>query len=116
MENIIILAVFALCIAAAVPVALRHFKGQGGCCGGGNIKAPKKHLSNVLYRKTFTVKGLHCAQCKARVEEAVNDLNGIMGKVNLKRKTLTVFYNQEVEDQILAAAVARVGYTLNRQN
>lgn len=112
MENYIILAVFAVCIAAAVPVALRHFKGQGGCCGGGHVKVPKKHLSHVLYRKTFTVEGMHCTHCKARVEEAVNDISGVMGKVNLKKKTLTVAYSKAVEDQILAAAIAHAGYTL----
>ncbi|MFR4756954.1 MAG: heavy-metal-associated domain-containing protein [Evtepia gabavorous] len=36
-------------------------------------------------QKTFQVEGMHCEHCKVRVEEAVNDIKGAAGKVDLKK-------------------------------
>lgn len=82
MENIIIIAVIVIVFAIGIRSTVKHFKGQGGCCGGGDYKPKVKRLPNVLYQKTFKVGGMHCEHCKNRVEEVVNDINGVAGKVN----------------------------------
>ena len=72
MGDAIILILLAAAIVAGVLYSIRHFKGKGGCCGGGDYKPRKKRLSHVAGEKTFLVEGMHCAHCKARVEDAVN--------------------------------------------
>ncbi|MDE6005333.1 MAG: heavy-metal-associated domain-containing protein, partial [Oscillospiraceae bacterium] len=64
------------------------------------------------YTKIFKVEGMHCEHCKNRVEEIINDMNGIAGKVNLKKSELTVFYAIAIEDKILKANLERAGYIL----
>lgn len=113
MENIIIVLVLLLLAAIALGPAIRHFKGKGGCCGGDDYRTKRKKLPRVLYTKTFQVEGMHCVHCKARVEEAVNDISGIAGSVNLKKATLTVSYAQAVDDSEIIARLERLGYRIH---
>ena len=110
MENYLIIGIMVLMVSIAVKYSVKHFKGQGGCCGGGTYKARRKKLSHVILRKTFTVEGMKCENCKSRVEEAVNDIDGASGRVDLKRGILTVSYEKEVRDDVIKAKVERLGY------
>ena len=112
MENYIIIAIIALAAGSGIYSAVKHFKDQGGCCGGGSYKPKKKKLKNVLYQKTFKVDGMHCDHCKNRVEEVVNDMKGIAGAVNLKKGELTVSYAEEVADDVIKSRIERAGYTV----
>ena len=114
MENYIIIAVIAVAICFGIYSAVKHFKGQGGCCGGGSYKPKKKKLKNVLYQKTFKVEGMHCDHCKNRVEEVINDMPGIAGKVDLKKGELTVSYAEDVDDDIVRSRVEKAGYQIKK--
>ena len=114
MENYIIIAVIAVAIGFGIYSAVKHFKGQGGCCGGGSYKPKKKRLKNVLYQKTFKVEGMHCDHCKNRVEEVIGDMKGLAGKVNLKKGELTVSYAEDVADEQIKARIERAGYTVTK--
>ena len=112
MTDIIIIAVVIVIAAIGIRSTIKHFRGQGGCCGGGDYKPRKKKLKNILYTKTFTVDGMHCDHCKNRVEEVVNDMAGIAGKVDLKKGELTVSYAEEVADERIIAGIEKAGYTV----
>lgn len=112
MENFVVVAVLVLAAALGISSAVKHFKGQGGCCGGGGYKPKKKKLPNVMYRKTFRIDGMHCEHCKNRVEEVINDIKGVAGKVDLKHGVLTVSYAEDVDDEIIKAKITRAGYTV----
>ena len=111
MDTFIIIGIIILIAAIAVIYTVRHFKGEGGCCGGGSFKPKKKRLKNVKYTKTFRVDGMHCEHCKGRVEEVINDVKGIAGRVNLKKNELTVSYAEDVADEIIIAKIERAGYS-----
>lgn len=110
MQDVIIIAVIVVMLGLGLRSAVAHFKGQGGCCGGGSCKPKKKKLSQVKYRKTFHVEGMHCEHCKNRVEEVVGDIKGVAGKVDLKKGLLTVSYAEDVADEIIKARIERAGY------
>lgn len=112
MENIIIIGIIIIVIAIGICSTVRHFKGKGGCCGGGSYKPKRKKLSNVIYKKTFTVGGMHCEHCKNRVEEIVNDIDGTSGRVDLKKGELTVSYAKEVDNEVIKNRIERAGYTI----
>jgi len=112
MTDIIIIAVIIVIAVIGISSAIRHFKGQGGCCGGGSYRPRKKKLKNILYTKTFTVDGMHCDHCKRRVEEVVNDMAGIAGRVDLKKGELTVSYAEKVDDGLITAGIEKAGYTV----
>ena len=112
MENAVIFIVLAIAVVVGIWYTVRHFKGQGSCCGGGDYKPRKKKLSHIVAQKTFQVEGMHCKHCKVRVEEAVNDIHGVSGQVDLKRNLLTVSYAKPVEDERIRQKVERAGYHL----
>lgn len=112
MEDFIIIAIIAVVIVIGICSAVKHFKRQGGCCGGGDYKPKKKKLSNVIYQKTFKVDGMHCEHCKNRVEEVINDINGVAGTVDLKKGELTVSYAENVEDELIKSRIEKAGYAV----
>ena len=111
MENYIIIGVITVIVVIAVISSIKHFKGEGGCCGGGSYKPKRKKLSGIKYTKKFKVGGMHCEHCKNRVEEAVNDIKGVAGRVDLKKGELTVSYAEDVDDDVIRKKIERAGYT-----
>lgn len=89
----------------------KHFQG-GGCCGGGNtIIRDKKTLTEPkLGEKRLTIEGMHCENCAIRVENGLNRLDGVLCKVQLKKKTALVSYSQEISDELLRETVEQLGY------
>lgn len=53
---------------------------------------------------------MSCENCKARVERYINDIEGAVGKVNLKKKELLVSMEREVSDEEIKAAIEKAGY------
>ena len=116
MENVIIILVIAVIAAIGIRSTVRHFRGQGGCCGGGGYRPKKKKLSRTIYQKSFKVEGMHCENCKKRVEEIVNDIKGVAGKVNLGKGELTVSYAEKVDDELILSRIRKAGYTVTEIN
>ena len=111
MDTYIIIGIIILIAAVGIIYTVKHFRGEGGCCGGDSLKLKKKKLKNVKYTKIFRVDGMHCEHCKGRVEEVVNDIKGVAGRVNLKKGELTVSYAEDVADEIIIARIERAGYS-----
>lgn len=110
MEDYIIIGVLIVAIVVGVIFTVKHFKGEGGCCSGRSFKPKKKKLSTVKYQKTFKVDGMHCEHCRGRVEEVVNDIKGVAGRVDLKKSELTVLYAEDVDDELIISRIEKIGY------
>ena len=108
MANIIIIAVLAVIIILAIAPTVRHFRGEGACCGGGGgtVRERKELDSPKIGEKRMRIEGMHCDNCRNRVERAVNRL------VDLKRKLAVVSYSREITDEELKKAVEDAGYTV----
>jgi len=63
-------------------------------------------------KKTFSIKGMHCASCVVLLEGALSKIDGVSkANVNLATEKATVSYDSEkVTDNHLESAVANVGY------
>ena len=110
MDDYIMIGVIALIALVAIGTIVKR-KGRKGCCGSGSDYKPrKKKLKNVIATKTFKVDGMHCEKCSNRVTEAVNDIPGVAGTVNLKTGIVTVSYEQDVPDEQIKARIQRHGY------
>lgn len=112
MENAAIICVMAILVILGIIYGLKHFRRQGGCCGSGSYKLKRKRLPKVLYVKKFRVEGMHCANCKQRVEEAINDIRGAAARADLKKGEVTVSYAEVIPDEAIRAKVERAGYKL----
>lgn len=111
MEDYIIIGILVVMIVFAVFRAKKHFKG-GGCCGSGStvIRSGKTLTEPKLGEKTMVIEGMHCENCEIRVENALNRLDHVACRANLKKKTATVSYSAEVPEAVLKKAVEDMGY------
>lgn len=63
-------------------------------------------------KKLISIEGLHCDHCRDRAEKALNAIDGVEAKVNLKKKQATVSLSKEVADQSFADALEEAGYQM----
>ncbi|MBQ8639322.1 MAG: heavy-metal-associated domain-containing protein [Lachnospiraceae bacterium] len=110
MEDLIIVIVLAAMILIGIVSGRKHFKGQGGCCGGGSTYVSKKKLNHVTGKKTAVIEGMTCENCKARVERAINDIDGAAGRVNLRKKEAVISMEREISDEEIRSVIERAGY------
>lgn len=68
--------------------------------------------TNELTKKTFSVKGMHCASCVYSIEKALKRIDGVTeANVNLASEKATVTYDpQKATDEHLVSAVSSAGY------
>lgn len=62
--------------------------------------------------KTMFVEGMMCVRCKARVEKALNAIEGVTAVANIGTKTVDITLTQSIDDKTLIAAVTDAGYTV----
>lgn len=112
LTNIVVVVILIIVIGLAIRSSLKHFKGQGSCCGGGDKTIVEKKVLDApkLGEKEILIEGMHCENCKSSVERAVNSIDGAVCKVNLKKKTAWVEYCREISEDELKAAIEKRGY------
>ena len=62
---------------------------------------------------TLTVEGMSCGHCSARVEKALNAIEGVSAKVDLQAKSAAITYPDTVTVDALKAAVTDAGYSVS---
>lgn len=67
---------------------------------------------NVLQTKTISIDGMSCGHCSARVEKALNAIQGVSATASLENKCATVQLSKDVSDEALKNAIIDAGYTV----
>ena len=62
--------------------------------------------------KTLFIEGMSCSHCSARVENALNAIEGVEAHVDLKKKRASVV--TDVPDDVLVKAVEDAGYKVKK--
>lgn len=110
MENIVIILVIAALALVGISATVKHFQGKSSCCGGGGAYIPKKKLDHIVGRRTVLVEGMTCENCAARVTRAINDLDGLSARVELRKKQVVVSMARQADDQELREVIEKAGY------
>lgn len=63
-------------------------------------------------KKLITIEGMHCEHCQGRVEKALNAMEGVEAKVNLKNKQATVALSRDIPDEEFAKVIEEAGYQM----
>ncbi|MCC8060367.1 MAG: heavy-metal-associated domain-containing protein [Clostridiales bacterium] len=118
MGSAVIFVVLILIVVLALKGSRKHFRGEGGCCGGGDdIKKSdipvKKLPGEKLGEKTVSITGMRCEGCVLSVTKAINRIEGASADVSLKKKRAIVSYDREISDEDIRAAVERAGYKVS---
>ena len=116
MADTIIILVVVVILIFALKGSIRHFRGEGACCGGGSgsvktKKVKKKTLDGpVTGQRTIRISGMHCRNCANSVTNALNAIDGVSAKVSLKDNTAEVSFDRMVDDANLKQAVEKAGF------
>ncbi len=113
MENVVLILLLMTLLAIAALRVRKHFSG-GGCCGSTSdtIRTRKKLDAPILCQKRLRIDGMHCKNCQARVENAVNRLDGAACVVDLRKNVATVDCAREISDELLRQTVEKLGYSV----
>ena len=116
MTNAIIILLLVVLLIFAVKESIKHFKGEGACCGGGSgtiraRKPKKKKLEGpVIGHYTIEISGMHCKNCVNSVTRALNSIDGVAAKVSLRDSRADVLLDRMVDENDLRHAVEGAGF------
>ncbi len=123
-DIIIIVVIAAVFVGAAALWAYGKRNGQicsgdcsrckGGC--NGNKKAAKaKNKDNYAYSQTFKISGMTCSNCAKRIENELNELDGVWADVNFESASAEFRAKGEINADTICGIVARLGYSAVRE-
>lgn len=114
----LIIAVGVLLIVFALWQTVQKFRGKAksSCCGSAEAVSVKKvedtDVSHYPYRYRLAVDGMHCSNCAKNVENALNNMQGVWGKVNLGKKEAEVLAKQPVAEEQFDQVLKEHSYIL----
>jgi copper chaperone CopZ len=111
-QDLIIIIVIVIILIPAIKGMITHMKGEGSCCGGPKEKAPRKKIAGKPLRKLIVhIEGMHCDNCKNRVERHLDDIDGVVAKVNLAKKQAEVsLYKDGVPDDLIKNTIEALDF------
>ncbi|MCR5654708.1 MAG: heavy-metal-associated domain-containing protein [Lachnospiraceae bacterium] len=110
-QNLVIIVVLALILIPAIKGMITHMKGEGSCCGGPKEKVPKKKLPGKPQKTLIVhIDGMHCENCKNRVEKHLNEIEPVIAKVNLAKKQAVVSLYGDVEEEKIKETVQALDF------
>ena len=112
MSTVIICIVLALIIIFAVVNSAKHFRGEGGCCGGGSDIKVKRETCNVKETLVISIDGMTCKNCSMRIQNKLNEMDNVSADVNLHKKQAVVEIEDGVLQEDIKSAIERLGYTV----
>ncbi|MDW2798626.1 heavy metal-associated domain-containing protein [Clostridium boliviensis] len=90
-----------------------------GCCGGSGevvkkVKAADTNKSHYPHVTTLQVDGMTCENCRKRVENAFNSLDGIYAVADFEKKQVTVHMKEKMAESDIKDIVKKAGYLPGR--
>lgn len=112
-QTLLIIVILVLILILAIRTSIKHMKGEGDCCGGPKEKPIKKKISGPVLREvTVHIDGMHCQNCRVRIENHLNEMDGIVAKVNLNKKAAAISVYKDVDDLEIQNTIEKLGYTV----
>lgn len=114
MVDVIVLIAVVVLLGFALKSAIKHFRGEGSCCGGGagliDDSVEKRLDGPVLGQKILHISGMNCARCARSVTRALNSIDGAAARVFLKKETALLSYDRVLDDEAIRLAVEEAGF------
>ena len=113
MINIILVLFIIVVFAFALRNSIKHFKGEGSCCGGGGgTLVEKTQLENpVVEKKTVFTEGMKCSECAKKLWNSLNKIEELsVKKVNFKNGTAVFEASRNISEEEIKSAVENAGY------
>lgn len=110
--------IILLLLAALTVFAVRRYAKTlaHGCCGAGGstarVRVQDRDPAHYPYSAAIQVAGMTCANCKQRIENALNTEPGTWAEVDLRGGAVLIRMKQPLPEERLRLVIAREGYTV----
>ena len=112
-QTLLIIVILIIVLIPALSSTIKHMKGEGDCCGGPKEKPVKKKIDGPKLREiTVHIDGMHCQNCKNRIEKHLDELDGVVAKVNLNKKMAVVSIYKEIDDSVIKEVIEGLDFTV----
>lgn len=111
--DILLVLIVIIILIFALKGSMKHFNGEGACCGGNiniKVKVDDKNISHYPYTITVYTEGMKCDGCKLKVENALNAKSGIYATANYHKNIVKVHMKENLSDEIITKVVEEAGY------
>lgn len=111
--DILLVLIVIIILIFALKGSMKHFNGEGACCGGNvnnKVKVDDKNISHYPYTITVYTEGMKCDGCKLKVENALNAKSGICATANYHKNIVKVHMKENLSDEIITKVVEEAGY------
>ncbi|MBR6308865.1 MAG: cation transporter [Lachnospiraceae bacterium] len=117
MGNAAIIIILIAIVALAVYGTVRRIRYGSACCGEREpgekkVRVKDKDRSNYPYAYTLKIDGMHCSNCAARVENALNKCGYRWAKADVGNRKVDLLSKQEEKESELSKLIAAAGYTM----
>lgn len=116
--TILIVAVIAVLVIVGLKETIKHAKGEGACCGGGNTASDEESTvilsGKIVTRMNVYIDGMHCMNCKNSVTRSLQKLDQVSAKVDLKKNMAYVESTRNVGDDEITFAIERLDFKVTR--
>lgn len=114
--NVFLILIIVFIMAIALQSAKKKLK--KGCCSGNSYKVKKiksqdKNIAHYPHNAVAIISGMSCENCKTRVENSLNSIDGCYCRVNLKTKTAQIYSKFKLEESDIKKAVEKNGYKVD---
>lgn len=111
MVDIIIIIIVIVLLAIALKASLKHFKGEGACCGGSSIDHKHKTLDRpIIGKKKVKIEGMHCENCAQHITHALEKIDGVIAKTDYKKGISIISFDRNINNQTIESVIQRAGY------
>ena len=112
-QTLLVVVILIIILIPAIVSTLKHMKGEGDCCGGPKEKPVKKKIDGPKHRELVVhIDGMHCQNCKNRIEKHLDELDGVVAKVNLNKKQAVVSIYREIDDSVIRDVIEGLDFTV----
>ncbi len=113
MQNAVIIVILIVILIPAVKSTITHLKGEGACCGGPKETPVKKKIAGKPLKTLLVhIEGMQCDNCKNRIERHLDDIDGVVAKVKLSRKTAKVMLYKETDEDLIKETIEKLDFTV----
>lgn len=111
--SIITIIIVALIFAAVLFPLIKGMFSKQTCCGTEKVKAVRKRLKNRAGKRIFRIEGIKCEHCRKTIENALNTLDGIAARAAIGNRTVTVYYEDVLDEKMIADIIEANGFELS---
>lgn len=112
--------IILLVIIAAVIAAVRSVKKGGSCsCGCGSSDSPApvrvhdRNPNHYSHEALIRIEGMHCSNCAVKVDNALNQMEGVWSTTSLGEKQADVLMKEPLEENLLKQKIREAGYIVS---